>query len=303
MSERSSKRFRADDAPVTPEIVSEPLQPLLSVSMDFGGLNAIEIFTIAMKYVNIIVFSDEFRRTMSDLMPTDFLLDNEAFDFVLKSKFVFLPNLVTKQISAYAWTDPTIKADDGSFIIYFNSQLLVNYSMLGNGADKVLFLVVKIVHEMAHIFNYHCCSYFRANPTDRNPEKKIDQKFKIRKPNKQVTITEKEITYDDFGEMMEIKLFGSLIESSTTSEHYMQTDRVVAYPSTATFFGNVVDSERTLSRFESKRFNLVLGAEYESQTRPSVKGISTNLPGIRLSVPGEIDEESSEVSLPLGVRI
>ncbi len=101
---------------------------------------------------------------------------------------------------------------------------------------------------------------------------------------------------------MELELFGSLVESTTESENYMQTDRVIAYPSIATYFGNVVDSTNSLSRFKSMNFELVLGDEYESKFRPAVLGISTNIHGIRLSAPGE-PEEYPEIRLPSGVRI
>jgi hypothetical protein len=292
------------DNPTTPPPAarkSPRLTPKLTVSMDFGGLSVMELFEAAMEYVNVIVFSENFRAVMSDLMPIDFHLDSTAFDNILKSKFVFLPNLSTELLSAYAWTNPTIK-DDGSFIIYFNSQLLVNYAMLGNGSDKILFLVVKIVHELAHILNYHCCSYFKTYPDHRTPEKGIDQEFKIRKPNQQIVTTKKTISYEDFGEMVELKLFGSLVESTTQSGNYMQTDQVIAYPSIATFFGNVVDSENSLRGFMSMNFKLVLGDEYESKRRPAVLGISTDLPGIRLSAPGE-PEEYPDMRLPSGVRI
>ncbi len=145
---------RVHDIPMTPVRKSPRLTPKLTVSTDFGGLRVAELFEAAMEYVNIIVFSDQFRGVISALMPMDFSLDSTAFDNILKSKFVFLPNLSTELLSAYAWTKPAIRTDDGSFIIYFNSQLLVNYAMLGNGSEKILFLVVKIVHEIAHIINY-----------------------------------------------------------------------------------------------------------------------------------------------------
>ena len=298
---RKSPRSTSTPAPArkSPRFITSTL----NWSADFGGLRVIELFEAAMEYVNVILFSERFHGVISGLMPSNHSLDSTAFDKILNSKFVFLPNLSTQLLSAYAWTNPAITSEDGSFMIYFNSQLLVNYAMLGDGSDKVLFLVVKIVHEIARIINYHSCSFFRANPDERTPPKEMKQTVKSRNSKtKKITTLKKTISYEDFGELVELALFGRLVESTTESGNYMQTDKVIAYPNTATYFGNVVNSANSLNRFKSMQFKLVLGDEYESNFLPAVLGISTNLPGIRLSAPGEPDEDP-KIPLPSGVRI
>src|SRR6202008_1625169 len=109
------------------------------------------------------------------------------------------------------------------------------------------------------------------------PLKMIRQQYK-KKLADNITVTSRDIVYSDFREFLELALFGFLVESTSSTNNYMQTDRVIAYPSIETKFGHIINCQSSLEQFKQYNFQCILGEEYESKFKPSIKGIRLPIP-------------------------
>jgi hypothetical protein len=146
---------------------------------------------------------------------------------------------------------------------------------------NALFLAVKIVHEVSHLLHYHL--YLKVKGELTTPKKDIKETVKTF-VNKKVDTKENVTEYDDFGELMEIKLFGGLIEcKSSRDEVYMGIDSIVCYPSRSTLFGNFVCVDQTIAAFEENQFNFVLGEEYQAKQKPCFQRVDVKSGNVRSS--------------------
>lgn len=274
----------------------------IKLQWNFGLPSLDPILNVVSDLVSKIVLSVAFSNAIHSVIGKHGFND-ENFYSTLHDGFVIQPNFHLKQISAYAWTDPFFN------VIYISSNLSMVYAFDQlNFEDKVLFLVVKVVHEISNIINRKCCSLFKQNPKILTPEKQIEQTFKtVEAYSSEIVEKTTIVTYTDFGEMLELELFKGMIESTTSSEDFMRVEQIISYPTLVTVVGSVVDSKSTLNNFTSASvsdFSLVLGKQYVARKKPAFRGINVNLPSIRLFAPGSDDfDEQNEEPLPYNVKI
>lgn len=86
-----------------------------------------------------------------------------------------------------------------------------------------------------------------------------------------MTIPEEKVVYNDFGELMEKRLFGGMIEARFHDEDsFMDFQRNALYKSKADNYGFEVKIGETISKIQSGTdFSFVLGDEFESKKTKS----------------------------------
>lgn len=131
----------------------------------------------------------------------------------------------------------------------------------------VLFLGVKIAHEVWHLLHRSCSKTVRTTGLTP-PRVKTDRVKEYKEPI--------QVMYDDMGTIMEHDALGGCWElTSADKAEFMQLDHIVIYPSINTKIGNLLDVAST--RLVAGDLRVVLGSEYRSKKLP--KFHSASLPG------------------------
>jgi hypothetical protein len=137
----------------------------------------------------------------------------------------------------------------------------------------ILFLTVKIIHEVSHLLHY--ASYLALQShIDRTPKKavtediitKLDKNGTIQAPVRDV------IVYDDFGENIERRIFGGLIEAKWNDpKSFMDIDNCALYKSKGDMVGFYVDCLQTLSKItaNSTDFSFMLREPFQARKTKS----------------------------------
>jgi hypothetical protein len=176
--------------------------------------------------------------------------------------------------------------------IYFNPLLLLN--MLRQEEKEgnrhyyqcALFVAVKLTHEIAHLLHYQCVlRYLGPDVAKLTPKTIILDKFKEKISNK-IQILDREVEYDDLGEMIELYLFGGVVAAKySNTENYMDIEQCVLYGSKLSKIGNYVDCPTTINEIKTGKFQFILGEEIVSPKQPRFTRIALKSGVHRLSKP------------------
>jgi hypothetical protein len=240
-------------------------EPKFFLTYDFCGLDVSYCFDTAIPIVKKVIQSDKYRDIVEELVGKENFL-NQQFNEAINNTYCLTPNRREDLVGCYCYVlDRKAKRKE----IFFNWQLLgsIAFDKGCNLDNYILFVVIKLVHEISHHINYASSSIFiGANPENRMPPKIVTETYKRRNQANQIETVRNQNMYQDFGDLVEKALFGGLVEAS--GESFMTADSLVVYESQYTTFGKTIRVHESLERFKAGCFDLVAQDEHESLKLP-----------------------------------
>lgn len=250
---------------------------------------------LAIDYAKPILLSKRFREVLISLIPN---CDSSKLDKALQESYDI--KLLSRKLVIVTYC--CVHREEHPNTIFINPLLLHNLierELTGTAPidDQVVFLTVKLVHEMSHLLHGKCST--AANILTPAKAYKDRVKYKtttMREPAEK----EEYVEYRDLGEMIEKELFGKLFEmKSADLTSYMDLQRVGVYSSLIALFGNYVDATATLANFTAGNYEIALLEEFKSNKTPCFTKMPLEGGNIRMSTPtifGEEGEEGEEMA-------
>jgi hypothetical protein len=226
------------------------------------GMIVPDAFNKGIELAQVILKSKFFRRSFGEALD-EISGDIDLSEFVLQLNKVYQMKLLQERhvITSYCAVYRETPKDFDS--IYWNPLLLFN--MLRKQKEAVdnndyqviqqcsLFIAAKLVHAVSHLLHFKCSKKLRDNRFQRTPQIILsDGILMVNKSTKKLEIVSKEVIYNDFGDILEKKLFGGLVEARyKKKDDYMNIESCAVFSSKANRYGNYVKCQETISSVES----------------------------------------------------
>jgi len=234
--------------------INHPQQQLSIVFAEHDPFTAVpECFNIAIELAKKILSSKIYAKKIEENVD-DF--DEVSFDNGLKSPYCIKMTSIKSCATAYCWV--TRQDPENEKTVFFNPLLIMSLLLRqGNPivfANQIIFITVKLVHEISHLLHWTSSNTLRTSSTKVSPSKDFNDIIKeVRKGGEQISYL-KPVTYNDFGEIMEKELFGGLVElKSDDTDSFMDFVRIGFYESKESKVGNFVDSVATREKFDNAK--------------------------------------------------
>lgn len=250
----------------TPVAKRQKIGDQLSIVFDEHGpfAQAPTCFGIAIELAKKILSSKTYAETFAENVSD---CDQESFDNGLKSTYYIKMASIKSCVTSYCWV--TRQDPENETTVFFNPLLIMslllrqgNQSTLDN---QIIFVAVKLVHEISHILHWTSSNSLRTSKKGVSSEKDFQDTIKEVRKGNPVTYT-KPVTYKDFGEIIEREVFGGLVElKSDNVDALMDLVRVGFYKSKETMYGKFVDSAATRQRFDRTRTKFFYLIETEEE--------------------------------------
>lgn len=232
-------------------------------SRDFHGMQMPKCLGLAIDYAKTILLSQRFLDKFTSLViDCDYAKLEKALQEPYNLKLLARKSVIISYCCVHPQDQPNC--------IYLNPFMLHNLKEreLNNTvsiSDQVVFLTVKLVHEMSHLLYAKFSKELIIIPAKAYLDKIKYKTATMKEP----VIREEFVEYSDLGEMMEKALFGGLFDiTSSDIDSYMDLQRVGMYSSSGTLYGDYVNGEATLANFTNGSHEIILTEEFKSNKTP-----------------------------------